>query len=47
MIALADWLPLALTGTIFTLWGCLRLYGLARGIEGGRAKPVGQRLCGT
>ena len=47
MPAFADWFPQALVGTVFTLWGCLRLYGLARGIEGGRGKPIGHRLCGT
>jgi hypothetical protein len=47
MVFFANWFPLALTGTVLTLMGCLKLYGLARGIEGGRDKPVAQRLCGT
>lgn len=47
MASLAAWLPLAFCGTLFTLMGCLKLYGLARGIEGGRSKPFGQRLCGS
>ncbi len=47
MAELADWLPLACVGTLFTLMGCLKLYGLARGVEGGRDKSAGQRLCGT
>jgi hypothetical protein len=47
MISLADWFPLALTGTVLTLFGCLKLYGLARGMEGGRDKPAANWLCGT
>jgi hypothetical protein len=47
MLPFTDWFPLALVGTVFTLLGCLKLYGLARGIEGGRGRPVARRLCGT
>jgi hypothetical protein len=47
IMALAEWLPLVLVGTLFTLMGCLKLYGLACGIEGGGDKPIGQKLCGS
>jgi hypothetical protein len=44
MAAFADWFPQAFVGTFFILMGCLKLYGFARGIKGGRDKPFGQRL---
>jgi len=44
---LARWLPPLTVGVIFTLLGCLKLYGLGRGIVGGAAKPFVVRLCGT
>jgi hypothetical protein len=47
MVALSDWLPLAVVGVSFTLFGCLKLYGALRGIEGGHDKPVVQQVCGT
>jgi len=47
MPAFADWFPQALAGVIFTLFGLLKLYGLRRGIVGGRDKSVVQRACGT
>jgi hypothetical protein len=47
MIPFATWFPLAAVGGCFTLMGLLKLYGLARGIEGGRDKPFAQRLCGA
>jgi hypothetical protein len=47
MIAFSDWLPLATVGLTFTLLGCVKLWGLKRGIVGGADKPVVQRLCGT
>jgi hypothetical protein len=47
MIAITDWLPLAAAGVLFTTLGCLKLYGLWRGIEGGGGKPAFQRACGT
>jgi hypothetical protein len=40
------WIPLMI-GSSFTILACLKLYGLARGIMGGRAKPLRERLCGT
>jgi hypothetical protein len=43
----ASWFPPALVGVCFTVFGSLKLYGIARGIEGGRDKPTVQQLCGT
>lgn len=43
----SDWFPPALVGVLFTALGAAKLYGLRRGIVGGRDKPVAQRLCGT
>jgi hypothetical protein len=47
MISLSQWLPPALVGTLFTLIGLLKLYGLWKGIVGGAEKPYTTRLCGT
>jgi hypothetical protein len=47
MIALSDWLPLLLVGTMFTLLGVAKTYGALRGIEGGCDKSFGVKLCGT
>ncbi len=47
MIEFTDVFPLALAGTMFTLLGILKLWGLRRGIVGGADKPAVQRLCGT
>lgn len=47
MIAFTDWFPLALPGSMLTLIGVLKLWGLRRGIVGGADKPLVQRLCGT
>ena len=47
MLALEDWLPLTTVGITFTALGCVKFYGLSRGIVGGAGKPIGQRLCGT
>ncbi len=47
MIFLADWLPPACVGLLFTLVGVLKLYGLSRGVVGGRDRPFVTRLCGT
>lgn len=44
---LAQWLPPLCVGTFFTLFGCIKLYGIQRGIVGGRDKPLTQQLCGT
>jgi hypothetical protein len=47
ILASIDWLPPALVGGTFTIFGLLKFYGLARGIKGGFCKPLGQRLCGS
>jgi hypothetical protein len=47
MLPFADWFPLALCGTVFTVLGGLKLYGFVRGIEGGRSKPLFEYACGT
>jgi hypothetical protein len=43
----AEWLPPAAVGLLFTLIGVLKLYGLRRGIVGGHDKPLAVQLCGT
>jgi hypothetical protein len=40
------WIQL-LIGTMFTVLACLKLYGLARGVVGGRNRSFKDRLCGT
>jgi len=47
MIAFQDWFPYAATGTTFVALGTAKLYGLRKGVVGGRGAPLGQRLCGT
>ncbi len=47
MVSLAEWLPYALVGGIFTLFGLLKLYGVWRGINGGRDKSLFEYACGT
>jgi hypothetical protein len=47
MVSFTEWFPPALTGTLLTLMGSVKLFGLARGIQGGRDKPAMQRLCST
>ena len=47
MITFADWLPPMIVGTVFTLVGCLKLYGLYHGIVGGPGQPLACRLYGT
>jgi hypothetical protein len=42
-----SWFPQALVGTLLTLMGLLKLFGLAYGIEGGQGRPLSRRLCGT
>ena len=46
-MAIADWLPPAMVGTTFTAMGILKMYGLLRGVVGGRDKPLLDYLCGT
>ena len=43
----AAWFPPAVVGVTMTLFGILKLYGLRRGIVGGRDKPFVERACGT
>lgn len=45
--SLAEWLPAFLVGATFTLVGCLKLYGFAKGVVGGAEKPFVTQLCGT
>ena len=47
MSTFASWFPPALVGVIFTAFGSLKLYGVVRGVVGGRDKPTFQKLCGT
>jgi hypothetical protein len=47
MIPLDDWLPLLLVGSTFTFFGVAKIYGLARGVEGGSEKPFREKLCGA
>jgi len=46
-MAIADWLPPAMVGTTFTAMGILKMYGLLRGVVGGRDKPFLDYVCGT
>lgn len=42
-----DWLiPLSI-GSLFTILGILKCYGVLFHIQGGKDKPVAQKLCGT
>ncbi|HYV34796.1 MAG TPA: hypothetical protein VE988_03770 [Gemmataceae bacterium] len=41
------WFPFAIVGATMTIFGSLKLYGVLRGIVGGRDKPTFQYLCGT
>jgi hypothetical protein len=47
MISLANWLPPLVVGLMLTIVGCLKLWGLKKGIVAGADKPLAQRLCGT
>jgi hypothetical protein len=47
MISLIGWFVPAFVGALLTLVGCLKLYGLWRGIVGGHDKPMTQQVCGT
>jgi hypothetical protein len=47
MMAIEDWLPPATVGLTFTGLGVAKLYGRARGIVGGGAKPWTQRMAGS
>jgi hypothetical protein len=47
MISFSDWFVPAAIGLSFTTLGFIKLYGLRRGIVGGKDQPFGKRLCGT
>jgi hypothetical protein len=47
MPAFPEWFPQALVGVTMTSFGLLKLYGLRRGIVGGKDKTFAQRACGT
>jgi hypothetical protein len=47
MFQLAQLLPPALVGTMFTSMALLKIYGFSRGIVGGACKPWSQRICGA
>lgn len=47
MLPFSEWFPPAVVGSTFTALGSIKLYGLRRGIVGGRDKKFVQRLCGT
>jgi hypothetical protein len=47
MISFAEWVPLVLVGSTFTLFACLKLYGLKKGVVGGPNKSLAVQLCGT
>jgi hypothetical protein len=42
-----DAFPPLLIGVLFTVLGCLKVYGVTRGMVGGGGKPLWERLCGT
>jgi hypothetical protein len=46
MIPFTDWFPPAVIGVIFTVLGCLKVYGWKKGIIGGGGKPAACRLYG-
>jgi hypothetical protein len=46
-LALPYWFSNAVVGGVFTLVGVVKIYGLCRGIIGGRDKPFFQYACGT
>ena len=47
MISLAEWLPPLSVGLMFTGLGLAKVYGFARGIQGGGCKPTRDRVCGS
>jgi hypothetical protein len=47
MARLFDWIPSAVVGTTFTAVAALKIYGLSRGIVGGRCKRASDRICGS
>jgi hypothetical protein len=47
MTSAADWFVPLVVGLTFTLLGSLKLFGLFRGVVGGKDKPFVEQLCGT
>jgi hypothetical protein len=47
MFSFVDWLVPLVLGLHFTLFGSLKLFGMYKGIVGGKDKPFAQQLCGT
>jgi hypothetical protein len=47
MISFFDWFPPTLVGVLFVALGSLKLFGLYKGVVGGRDKPLAVKLCGT
>jgi hypothetical protein len=47
MIAFADWFPLLIVGSTFTVLGLLKLYGFKHNIMGGGGKTWRCRLLGA
>ena len=47
MSNIVAWLPQAIVGTTFVIFGGLKLYGVSQGIVGGANVPPMQKLCGT
>ena len=47
MAEFANWFPPLMVGLTFTVMGGLKLYGVVRGIVGGRDKPTFDYICGT
>ena len=43
---LSNWLPPLIVGAMFTLFGAAKVYGLARGVYGGRGAPWTRKLVG-
>jgi len=47
MAELARWFPPLMVGCMFTVMGVLKVYGLVRGVVGGRDKSTFEYICGT
>jgi hypothetical protein len=41
------WVVPTFVGVLFTVFGCLKVYGLRKRIVDGHDKPIAQQLCGT
>lgn len=46
-MTVSDWLPPLAVGLPFTAMGLAKVYGLARGVQGGGGKPARDRACGS